>query len=192
MKKHFIILLIILSAGLFAQKFDVEKFTDPKKYGWDDFTKQRLAREDLETRKEILKLYNDRKQNYSTNIMKSAILPGWGQMSAGKTMRGEIFLGAEILLAGAGLYYYDKAMNYYDKYKKATYIGDIKKYYEDAKAPYTISQVVLVAGVVIWAINIFDTISVTAENNSGLWDRTVHDYYDRKLTITPVGFVYRF
>jgi len=192
MKRNFIILLVVFTAALFAQKFDVEKFTDPKKYGWEDYDMQRLAREDLETRKQILKLYNDRKQNYSTNIMKSAILPGWGQMSAGRTMRGEIFLASEIILAGTGIYYYDKAMNYYDKYKKATYVEDIKKYYEDAKTPYTISQVVLVAGVVIWAINIFDTISVTAENNSGLWERTVSDYYEKKLTITPLGFTYRF
>lgn len=192
MKKYLMLLMILVSTALFAQKFDVEKFTDPKKYGWDDFAEQRLARENLETRKEILKLYNERKQSYSTNIMKSAILPGWGQMSAGKTLRGEVFLASEIILAGAGLYYYDKAMNYYDKYKKATYVGDIKRYYEDAKGPYTISQVILVAGVVIWAINIFDTISVTAENNSGLWDRTVDDYYAKKLTITPIGFVYRF
>jgi len=192
MKKYFITLFIVITTALFAQKFDVEKFTDPNKYGWEDFDMQRLAREDLDTRKQILELYNDRKQNYSTNIMKSAILPGWGQMAAGRTLRGELFLGAEIILAGTGYYYYDKAMNYYDKYKKATYVGDIKRYYEDAKGPYTISQVMLVAGVVIWAINIFDTISVTAENNSGLWERSVKDYYEQKLTITPLGFTYRF
>ncbi len=192
MKKIILLIIILGVSALFAQKFDIEKFTDPDKYGWGEYSQQKESRENLDKRKEILKLYKERKQDYATNIMKSAILPGWGQISAGKTMRGIVFLETEIILAGAGYYYYGKAMNYYDKYKKASYIEDINKYYQDAKTPYTIYQVIMVTAIATWAFNIFDTIAVTAANNSGLWERTVQEVEEKKLIITPVGFIYRF
>jgi len=83
-------------------------------------------------------------------------------------------------------------MDIYDKYEKATYIGDIEKYYSDAKSPYNMSQVFLGLGIIVWVYNIYDTIVVTEKYNDALWEKIIFENQDTSISISPTGLSMRF
>jgi len=192
MKKIILLLLIIFVKTLCAEKFDIKKFSDPNKYGWDTHEKFLSAREDLQKRNNLLQIYEIQKQKPLSNVIKSVIVPGWGHFSAKHYWKGQILLGLEIVLLGTSYLYYDQAMDIYDKYEKATYIGDIEKYYSDAKSPYNMSQVFLGLGIIVWAYNIYDTIVVTEKYNDALWEKIIFENQDTSISISPTGLSMRF
>jgi len=192
MKKIILLLLIIFVKTLCAEKFDIKKFSDPNKYGWDTHEKFLSAREDLQKRNNLLQIYEIQKQKPLSNVIKSVIVPGWGHFSAKHYWKGQILLGLEIVLLGTSYLYYDQAMDIYDKYEKATYIGDIEKYYSDAKSPYNMSQVFLGLGIIVWAYNIYDTIVVTEKYNDALWEKIIFENQDTSISISPIGLSMRF
>ncbi len=175
-----------------AQRFDVEKFSDPTKYGWLNPQDHNESRSDLLKRQKLLQVYEMNKFNYRDKVIKSAIVPGWTQFAAGKYAKGQIILGLEVALFVSSFYYYDQAMNYYDKYKNADYIGDIEDYYEKTKTPWRNSQLFFGLGVMVWIYNIYDTFLVVDEYNTELWQKIYLDYHNKKLTVTPKGLTYRF
>ena len=191
--KKMIIILAILSFSIFLfSEFDIEKFVDPQKYGWDSLEKYYSDRKNIEERQKLLQIYELKKLSVSKNILKSVIAPGWGHFTAKRYTKGQILLGLEVILIGSGIYYYDKAMENYDKYKKADYIGDIEKYYTDANTPFQYSKILLGFGVVVWLYTIYDTVQVTEEYNNEIWDNIYMEYYKKNLIITPTGFTLRF
>ena len=191
--KKMIIILAILSFSVFLfSEFDIEKFVDPHKYGWESLEKYYSDRKNFEERQKLLQIYELKKLSVSKNILKSVIAPGWGHFTAKRYTKGQILLGLEVILIGSGIYYYDQAMENYDKYKKADYIGDIEKYYTDANTPFQYSKILLGFGVVVWLYTIYDTIQVTEEYNNELWDNIYMEYYKKNLIITPTGFTLRF
>ena len=193
MKKQSITLLILLSfCWLFAEEFDIKKFSDPDKYGWGTTQKFYEARTELYNRQKLLQIYEMNKQDITKNIIKSAIAPGWGHFSAQQNTKGTILLGIEIVLLGTSYLFYDQAMYNYDKYKKSTYIGDINQYYLDAKDPYTYSQIFLGLGIAVWLYTIYDSITASEEYNQKLWDDLLQKYHQQKLQITPAGISLRF
>ncbi len=192
MKKKIIILAILSFSIFLFSEFDIEKFVDPQKYGWDSLEKYYSDRKNIEERQKLLQIYDFKKLSVSKNILKSVIAPGWGHFTAKRYTKGQILLGLEVILIGSGIYYYDKAMENYDKYKKADYIGDIEKYYTDANTPFQYSKILLGFGVVVWLYTIYDTIQVTEEYNNELWDNIYMEYYKKNLIITPTGFTLRF
>ena len=192
MKKKIIILAILSFSIFLFSEFDIEKFVDPQKYGWDSLEKYYSDRKNIEERKKLLQIYEFKKLSVSKNILKSVIAPGWGHFTAKRYTKGQILLGLEVILIGSGIYYYDKAMENYDKYKKADYIGDIEKYYTDANTPFQYSKILLGFGVVVWLYTIYDTIQVTEEYNNEIWDNIYMEYYKKNLIITPTGFTLRF
>jgi len=192
MKKIILLFLIIFVGTLCAEKFDIKKFSDPNKYGWDTYEKFLSAREDLQKRNNLLQIYETQKQKPIKNVMKSVIVPGWGHFSAKHYWKGQILLGLEIVLLGTSYLYYDQAMDIYDKYEKATYIGDIEKYYSDAKSPYNMSQVFLGLGIIVWVYNIYDTIVVTEKYNDALWEKIIFENQDTSISISPTGLSMRF
>ncbi|MCD4796978.1 MAG: hypothetical protein K8R49_07425 [Candidatus Cloacimonetes bacterium] len=193
MKKIILSLMIMIVTNLlFATEFDIKKFSDPNKYGWDNLEKYFQAREDKQSRQKLLQIYELKKQDITKNVIKSAIAPGWGHFCAKDHTKGTILLGMEIVLLGTSYFYYDKAMGYYDKYKKANYIGDINQYYLDAEAPYTYSQIFLSVGIAVWLYTIYDSINATDKYNQELWDDIFQDYQQKKIKITPTGFSVRF
>lgn len=187
-----IIFLACLNSIAFAQKFDVEKFSDPAKYNWLTPQSQLQARYDLQQRQKLLQVYEMNKLNYRSNVIKSAFVPGWTHFSAGKYAKGQIILGLEVALFVSSFYYYDQAMNYYDKYKTSDYIGDLEDYYEKTKAPWRNSQLFFGLGLMVWAYNIYDTFLVVDEYNTDLWQKIYLDYHNKKLSVTPSGITYRF
>lgn len=191
--KKMIIILAILSFSVFLfSEFDIEKFVDPDKYGWESLEKYYSDRKNFEERQKLLQIYELKKLSVSKNILKSVIAPGWGHFTAKRYTKGQILLGLEVILIGSGIYYYDQAMENYDKYKKADYIGDIEKYYTDANTRFQYSKILLGLGVVVWLYTIYDTIQVTEEYNNELWDNIYMEYYKKNLIITPTGFTLRF
>ena len=192
MKKKIIILAILSFSIFLFSEFDIEKFVDPQKYGWDSLEKYYSDRKNIEERQKLLQIYELKKLSVSKNILKSVIAPGWGHFTAKRYTKGQILLGLEVILIGSGIYYYDKAMENYDKYKKADYIGDIEKYYTDANTPFQYSKILLGFGVVVWLYTIYDTVQVTEEYNNEIWDNIYMEYYKKNLIITPTGFTLRF
>jgi len=192
MKKIILLILIIFVKTLSAEEFDIKQFSDPNKYGWDTHEKFLSAREDLQKRNNLLQIYETQKQKPLSNVIKSAIVPGWGHFSAKHYWKGQILLGLEIVLLGTSYLYYDQAMDIYDKYEKATYIGDIEKYYSAAKSPYNMSQVFLGLGIIVWAYNIYDTIVVTEKYNDALWEKIIFENQDTSISISPTGLSMRF
>ncbi|HHE37266.1 MAG TPA: hypothetical protein ENL20_01675 [Candidatus Cloacimonetes bacterium] len=192
MKKIFFIsLLVFITVSAYAE-FDIKKFSNPYKYNWDTTEKQHIYRENLMERQKLLQVYQLKKQNITTNLIKSAIAPGWGHFSARSYTKGQILLGLELAILGTSLYYYDISMEQYDKYKKATYIEDINQYYSNAKMPYIYSQGLLGLGIVIWIYTVYDTIAVTEEYNQNLWQEIFFDFQQKKISITPTGITLRF
>jgi len=189
-----IILLILFGFinYLSAQGFNVEKFTDPAKYGWENPRQQIESRKDLLTRQKLLQVYEMNKFRYRDKLIKSALVPGWTQFVAKKYAKGQIILGLEVALFVSSFYYYDQTMNYYDKYKKAEYICDIDDYYEKTKSPWRNCQLFLGMGIVVWIYNIYDTFVVVEDYNRELWQKIYLDYYNKKISVSPNGITLRF
>jgi len=194
MKKYAFVLLIICVQILLGTEFNLNRFTNPQKYGWDTRKKQLLIRKNLVERQKLLQIYETQKLSSVKNVFKSMVVPGWGHFSAKRYTKGQFLLGAEILLFGTSLYFYDQAMDKYDKYRKATYIEDIYQYYNDAKIPYGYSQGLLSLGIFVWLYTIYDSITVTEDYNRDLWQNIFFEYQNQKikLDVSPSGFSLRF
>ncbi|MBN2461854.1 MAG: hypothetical protein JXB60_09645 [Candidatus Cloacimonetes bacterium] len=194
MKKIYLFLLMatFLIDLLPGAEFDLRKFTEPEKYGWNSLQEYRDARENLQERVRLLQYYDDNKQSVRKNVIKSLIVPGWGHFAVGNYTKGQIILALELTIMGASIYYYDRAMFYYDKYKKAEYIGDINQYYNNAKDPFLYSQGFFVLGLLVWAYAAYDIIQVTEDYNEKLWGEIFFEYKQKKLEITPQGITIRF
>lgn len=177
---------------IYAQNFNLEEFSNTDKYGWTTKEKQLRARGDLLDRQKLLQIYSLKKQSKTKNMIKSVFAPGWGHFSAKRYTKGEILLGIEIALFGSSLYFYDQAMEKYNKYKNANYVLDINKYYEDAKLPYLYAQGFFALGAAIWVYTIYDASLVTEDYNNELWDSIMEKYHDKNFQITPTGFSWRF
>jgi len=191
-KLSLLLFLLCLTKLVFAGEFDILKFSDPHKYGWNTRKKHLESRENLLKRQKLLQVYELNKQKISSNVIKSIIAPGWGHFSAKRYTKGQVLLGIEIILMGSSLYYYDRAMEDYDKYKNSDYIEDINNYYEDTKMPFIFSQAFFTLGLVIWAYTVYDSAVVTRDYNAELWESIIKEYNKKKLIITPTGFSLRF
>jgi hypothetical protein len=105
-KKIWLFLIISLGISvLAAQRFDVEKFSNPQKYGWETPLQQLEARQDLLQRQKLLQVYEMHKFFYRDKLIKSALVPGWTHFSAGKYSKGQIILGLEVALFVSSFYY---------------------------------------------------------------------------------------
>jgi len=187
-----ILLLLTLSSLLCAQTFDINKFSNPEKYKWKDPNSRTEFREDLLERQKLLQIYNLQAQPISKNMMRSAVVPGWGHFVVKEYTKGQVFLGIEIILAGSSLYFYDKAQSNFKKYEDATQIDLINKYYDDATTPFNYSMAFLGLYCIVWAYNIYDTMQSTEEFNATEWKQVIDKYGTKKVTLTPAGISVRF
>ena len=187
------LLLLIVSCVCFAQaEFDINKFSDPVKYGWNSFDDRQNYRNDLYERQKLLQLYEMDSQSISTNALKSSLIPGWGQFSTQNYTKGQVFLGLEIGLIGTSLFFYDKAMSSYNQYKTATQIDAMNTAYHNAQGPFQNATIFLGFAAVIWAYNIFDVVQSTEQYNSTVWQQTLTKYYEKPVQVTPQGLQIRF
>ena len=131
-------------------------------------------------------------QTVSSNLLKSAVVPGWGQFSAKQPVKGEIILGLEIITLGTSLLFYDKAMNYYRKYETATQVNEIEQFYKKAQSPYQYSMIFAGLGLVVWVYNLYDVASSTDIYNTAVWNEIVRKYSKSPLQLTPQGIQLNF
>jgi hypothetical protein len=192
-KIYILILLIFLIKLVFAAEvFDINKFSNPTRYGWMNFDERKEFRQDLYDRQKLLQLYEMKSQSIPGNMIKSGLVPGWGHFSVRSYTKGQVFLGVEIILLGSSLFLYDKAMEKYNNYKNASQIDAIEKNYNDALAPYQYSIALMGLFSLVWVYNIFDTAQSTEEYNSGVWEKTMKEYTHGNVSLTPTGIEVRF
>lgn len=193
MKKTILILAFLaLVMLLMAQGFDISAFSDTTKYGWKDYDQRMDYRNDFLERQKLLQLYEMDAQSVGSNMIKSAIIPGWGQFSAKQPIKGEIFLGAEIVTFGTALLFYDRAMGFYRKYETATQVDIIEDYYKKAQSQNQYAVIFSGLGLIIWAYNIYDVVMSTSDYNAGVWDNIMKKYYKSPVKLTPDGVEIRF
>ena len=186
-----IICSLILFLQLPAQGFDLNKFSNPKKYGWEDYKDRSAYREDLLERQELLQLYEIKSKSISYTMAKSAIFPGWGHYSIESYSKGHTFLTGGIIVAGAGLYFYSRSQDYYKKYKNASQIDIINSNFDKAEQNYNTSMIFLAAYVILWGYNLYDSSESTERYNSTLWDNLVNNRFDN-ISLSPNGLEVRF
>jgi hypothetical protein len=189
MNKHIITLVFLcLLASLSAQSdFNINKFTNPEKYGWMSWEDRMVYRSDLYERQKLLQIYEIEAQSLSANLIKSAVFPGWGQFNTKSYTKGQVFLAIEIGLIGSSMFFYSRAMDQYDKYKTATQIDAMNTAYHNAQGPYQYSMVFLAFASVVWAYNLFDVIQSTETYNAQVWQKTTQTYHQKPVSLTPNG-----
>ncbi len=194
MKKTILsLLLVILLASLSAQSdFNINKFSNPEKYGWKNWEDRMDYRGDLFERQKLLQIYEIEAQSLPANLVKSALFPGWGQFATKSYVKGQVFLALEIGLIGSSAFFYSRALDNYQKYKEATQIEEMNDAYHNAQRPYQFAVVFLSFGAVVWAFNVFDVIQSTETYNAQVWQKTIQTYHQKPVTITPTGVQIRF
>jgi len=195
MRKSYILflLLLVISGGLYAQlRFDVEAFSDTTKYGWADYTARADYRSELYNRQQLLHIYELESQPLTANILKSALVPGWGQFSTNAPVKAEIIIGAEVLALGTAFLFYDRSMNYYRKYQNASQVGEIEDNYKKARTANQYATLTAGLGLIVWIYNMYDVIVSTEEYNASIWKKIVERNRDSALQITPEGLELRF
>lgn len=185
---------MILALNLiFAEEvFDINKFANTSKYGWMNYDERMEFRQDLFDRQKLLQIYEMKSQSITGNMIKSAIVPGWGHFSVHSYTKGQVFLGMEIVLLGSSIFLYDKAMEKYKKYKDAHQIDAIESNYDDALGPYQYSLAILSLYGLVWVYNIFDASKATEEYNSSVWDKAVKEASHGNVSLTPTGIEVKF
>ncbi|MCK5051746.1 MAG: hypothetical protein KAS53_08490 [Candidatus Cloacimonetes bacterium] len=192
MNKYLIVFILFLSTLLTAEKFNIEEFSKPAKYNWKTLEDRFKARNDLESRQKLLQIYELNKQQIVTNMIKSALVPGWGHYSSRDYTKGHAFIASAIVLFGTSYYFYNQGMDDYRNYKDSHYIGDIKQHYLDANSNFKYSLLFLSLGAIIRLYTIYDSISATQEYNQTLWDDLSKKLHSQRVLITPTSITVRF
>ena len=192
MNKYFVIIILLLSTLLLAKEFDIEEFSNPAKYNWENMKDRCEAREDLISRQKLLQIYELNKQKIVSNMIKSAFAPGWGHYSSQDYTKGHVLMASEIVLFGTSYYFYNQAMDDYRNYEDSHYIGDIKQLYLDADSNYKYSQLFFSLGTIIWIYTIYDSVSTTQEYNKNLWNDLSQKLHSQRVLITPTSITVRF
>lgn len=191
---HFFCLLLAFSCltPLFAQGFDIQAFSDSTKYGWSNYESRFEYRDKLKSRQDLLQIYELEAIPLRANIVKSAIIPGWGQFAGKASTKGTLILSAELVLIGTSLYFWDRAMSNYRLYEQATQVEDIQYYYKEAQSPHQYSQIMLGFAAIVWVYNVFDAIQTTQMYNSNLWKEIVERQKSNTIQVSPNGIEVRF
>lgn len=189
-----VLLLILYAFGtlLSAQEFDIRAFADSTKYGWNDIQDRMAYRQDLLNRQNKLQLYEMETVGFTSNLLKSAVLPGWGQFSTKQNTKASIILGAEILSLVSAYHFYNQAQRNYDLYMKADQVDEINELWDNTSKPYSYSLMMASLAGVIWAYNVFDVIISTNEYNRQLWEDIMKKESQSPLTVSPAGVSVRF
>ncbi len=77
--------------------FDIQAFSDSTKYGWQNYLDRATYREDITNRQNLLQLYELEALPLRTNLIKSAVIPGWGQFSTKNNSKATIILSIELV-----------------------------------------------------------------------------------------------
>jgi len=183
-------LFVIVSC--FANTGFSSAFVDTLKYKWHTPTDRYDFRDNLDLRNSILPDFQKEMINVSSNMERSLFLPGIGHFHTGNYLRGLLMVGSEVFIASTAIYMYDKGKQSYKKYKVATQIDDINRYYDSAVTNYTQASMMVGLFVAVWVYNIYDTYLVTTAYNEKLWNEHLRKERERRFYLTPAGATFRF
>lgn len=190
-----IVLLLISFLLVFlqlpAQGFDLNKFSNPKKYGWENYQDRSDYRKDFAERQELLQLYEIKAKSITYTMAKSAIFPGWGHYSIESYSKGHSFLTGGVILAGASLYFYSRSQDYYNDYRNANQIDVINSNFDKAEQNYNTSMIFLTAYAILWSFNLYDSSESTERYNANLWENLQNKKFDN-ISLTPTGIEVKF
>ncbi len=186
------LLMMFMMLPWFCQSFDIQAFSDSTKYGWLNYKDRETYREQLDAKRNLLQIYELEAVPVNANIVKSSLIPGWGQFASKAPTKGTLILSSELVLIGTSLYFWDRAMTNYRLYKNATQTEEIQKYYKDAQSPHQYSQIMLGFAGILWIYNIFDAIQTTQQYNSNLWKEVLERSKNNPIQATPEGIEVRF
>ncbi|MCK9557112.1 MAG: hypothetical protein M0R50_03600 [Candidatus Cloacimonetes bacterium] len=188
------IILIVLLFGITlcnAQSFDLQAFADSTKYGWKDYLDRAEYRKDLTYRQNKLQLYELEAVPFGGNVLKSAVIPGWGQFATKHNSKATVILSAELISVISALYFYNQASTNYDRYQNATQVDEINDYWSKAEIPYHYSLLMVGLAGVIWLYNMYDVVMSTNEYNENLW-QDIMNRDSSPLKLSPTGLELRF
>ncbi len=191
---HHLVLLLFLSsiAICSAQSFDIQAFSDSTRYGWQDYRDRASYREELSLRQDRLQLYELEYLPLNSNVLKSAVIPGFGQFATKHNTKATVILSMELVSIIGALYFYDQAQKNYDLYLEATQTEAINYYWGQAETPYHYSLMMMGLAGLIWAYNLYDVVISTNEYNANLWEDILQRDRNSSLQITPSGIEFRF
>ncbi len=192
MKTVLMLLFLISFSICLAQSFDIQAFSDTTKYKWEDYQDRAEFREDLLMRQNRLQLYELEAVPFNANLMKSAVMPGWGQFATKNNTKATLILSLEMVSVIGAVYFHDQAKKNYDKYFAANQIDDINDFWGKAEKPHHYSMMLMGLGAVIWGYNLYDVVVSTNEYNANLWDDIIRRGSNSPLQITPTGVEFRF
>lgn len=69
------------------------------------------------------------RQNPTSALFRSLLVPGWGQMANGKPVKALLFAGLQGWCIGAVVHYGNSASNFKDEYEASTVTGNRNQYY---------------------------------------------------------------
>lgn len=188
MKRSLFLLCLLLCAKvIYAQQFNIDAFSDSTKYGWKHYVDRSDYREALSRKQALLQLYELEANSMRDGVLKSMVAPGWGQFENKQSIKGSVFLAAEIAMVGASLYFYDRSNYYYRKYMDATQVEEIESNYNAAVAPRQYSLIFAGVGALIWAYNVFDVIQGTEEYNAKVWKRIEEKDRASRIRLSGTG-----
>ncbi len=187
--KIFLSLLLLCPSLIFPKIFDINNFSNPKKYGWEDNKDRLKFRKILKVKSDLYQLYDLRKYSYPQTIGLSAILPGWGQFNTEHYVKGQILITSNIAILGTAYYFYDSALGYNQKYKNATQVQQMKQFYSDANYYLNYAQIITGIYALFWVYNIYDAIKSTDAYNTKLWNQIKKN---KKFELTKNGVSYKF
>ncbi|MBN1939621.1 MAG: hypothetical protein JW843_08545 [Candidatus Aminicenantes bacterium] len=89
-------------------------------------------------------------------LQKSLLVPGWGQISEGRILKGAAFLAAELACLAGALRQNHLGNSNYDLYRAATDPDSASRYRRLVERYDGRRNAFLLAGAAVWAINLLD------------------------------------
>lgn len=117
-------------------------------------------------------------------FFRSLLIPGWGQVYNDQDVKGYVFIGTTVALAGAGAFLYVRSKKVYDEdYMKATSKEKAADAYDNANNLRQNSTLVFIIAGGVWAVNAIDAVlSGTSKTEVDVGDEMAAV----KTTIQPV------
>jgi hypothetical protein len=104
----------------------------------------------------------------SPSLMKSLVLPGWGQIAEKRYVEGIVFLSAEIFCLTEVLTHNHQGNYYYRKYQAADNAEDASKFRDLTERYDKKRNICILAAAAVWALNLLDVYFVVKSKSSRL------------------------
>lgn len=89
-------------------------------------------------------------------LEKSLLLPGWGQISEHRILKGAAFIAAELACLAGAVYHNRRGNSNYDLYKSATDVASATRYRDLVERHDGRRNACLLAAAAVWAANLLD------------------------------------